>query len=117
MSALSSVDLAFRTDGEPHDAAVTKADIVALEARLRRLFLGFALYVAALSLAVGGTVVGFIVAAHGQSREDFRAFQEAAAEDRRAMQSFIRVLTDRTARTEEGLGARIPVQTLMPRGE
>ena len=101
------LDTASRTDGPRSDVVAIRADIAALEARLQRWVIGLAIAITALFVTLGGTVVGFIVAAQGQSREDFRAFQEAAAEDRRAMQSAIRVLTDRTARTEERVDNRM----------
>ncbi len=96
-------DTASRTDAEPpNDAvAIRGADIAALEARVRRSVIGLAIAVTALFLILGGTVVGFMTAV-----EERRAFQEA-----------IRPLTDRTARSEERLGAHVPTPALTLRAE
>ena len=108
---------ASRTDGPRSDVVAIRADIAALEARLQRWVIGLAIAVTALFVTLGGTVVGFLAAEQREAREDFRSFQQTAAQDRRAFQEATRSLTDRKARTEERLDARIPVQTLTPRPE
>ena len=110
-------DATSRNDAGPKDVVAIRADIAALEARLQRWVIGLAIAITALFLTLGGTVVGFIVTAQGEMREDFRAFQQTAVEERRAFQEAIRSLTDRTARAEEPLDNRISTQALTPRGE
>ncbi len=101
-------DATSRNDADQKDVVAIRADIAALEARLQRWVIGLAIAITALSLTLGGAVVGFLAAEQREAREDFRSFQQAAAKDRQAFQEAIRSLTDRTARTEERPDARIP---------
>ena len=111
------LDTASRTDGPRSDVVAIRADIAALEARLQRWVIGLAIAITALFLTLGGTVVGFLAAEQREAREDFRSFQQTAAEERRAVQEAMRTLTHRTARTEERLDNRMSTQALTPRGE